>query len=70
MFKYEYTVSVIGGVFGPEYRCSISFVEQQYEEDVVDLIMTNDYHSDEKIFIPKHAVSTISNLKGEFLSED
>lgn len=69
MFKYEYTVALIGIPY-PTYRCSVTFVEQQYEEDVVDLIMTNDYHANEKMFIPKHAVSTISNLEGEFLSED
>jgi len=69
MFKYEYTITPIGLV-GHQYVCSVSFVEQQYEEDVLDLLATNDYHSDGKVFIPKHAVLMFSNLKGEFLSED
>lgn len=69
MYKYEYTISLIG-LFGPEYKCSVSFIEKQYEEDVVDLLATNDYHSDGKVFISKHAVLMFSDLKGEFLSED
>ena len=69
MFKYEYIISLIG-VLGPEYKCSVSFYEKQYEEDVVAQLIDNDYHSDGKVFIPKHAVLMFSNLKGEFLSED
>lgn len=69
MFKYEYTIGLIGLV-GHEYTCSVSFYEKQYEEDVVAQLTANNYHSDGNVFIPKHAVLMFSNLKGEFLSED
>jgi len=71
MFKYEYTVQLIGLPAHP-WVCSISFTDKQYEEDVVDYIISSEYHAtiEGSLFIPKNAVMMISQITGDILSED
>jgi hypothetical protein len=71
MYEYRYKVEIIG-VDG-YFNCTVTFTDKQHECDVIDNIMTSEFHTvvptaeGSKNFIPKTAVKCVCDIVGIFI---